>query len=810
MAHCDSGQLPVQTADSDSDSDTERLPPRQQVIHSGHFMVSSPHGDDRHRGNEPELSGTHPAGSIDPTLTRLFECMSLAYSGKLVSPKWKNFKGLRLLWRDKIRLNNAIWRAWYLQYVEKRKTSVCGFVTPLDGLEGDDHRKPEAVVLEGNYWKRRIEVVMKEYHKWRIYYKKRLRKHQQGDKPFQEQMGASSCRCNDLYAGCSLLEDACRTDEEMLYDLDYFLSDISDTLFTMTHGHPTHHTYPDYDYAGNADMIQPELSTLQPNLDDFMDISDFFSGPRPVTSQQMHPCSQEHNFANFGPETVPQTSPVVNNHRIPQSPSCFGSQSESCFSSSTLSKGFERTTVPCVSSCAEPKHLPQYPTANDGFTTDSFPQPPTLPIQRICPNLPLQEQDLFFPRVSCPKSSFACVATDTNTISQAALPSIHADVYPLFSEPPTHVEPPPIFPVPKPRGRVESIKHKRLAPGGTKKAMSILNQSHFSAKLDSASHLPSCEPAGPNNTTITDIEGRSEPISFTSITAPAPNSPVPPSTFCALGFSPPPIFLSQVFCAQGSSTGVGTSACPPLLPKTERLSPTSLCGNDRKDSLHVPCILTSSSWRGSEHKKVESRRITHISAEQKRRCNIKIGFDTLQNLVTSLHSQHSNKLSKATTLQKTADYIYKLQQERAQLQEEAQRLRCQIQELNDSINLCQQQLPASGVPITRQRFQHMRQMFKNYVQTRTLQNWKFWLFSIIIRPLFESFNGMVSTSSMTDLRETSLDWLDQHCSLPALRPTVLSSLCQLSTSTSILTDPTLMPEQAVQAVTRAENEDNFF
>ena len=29
-------------------------------------------------------------------------------------------------------------------------------------------------MLEGNYWKRRIEVVMREYHKWRIYYKKRV------------------------------------------------------------------------------------------------------------------------------------------------------------------------------------------------------------------------------------------------------------------------------------------------------------------------------------------------------------------------------------------------------------------------------------------------------------------------------------------------------------------------------------------------------------------------------------------------------------------------------------------------------------
>ena len=53
-----------------------------------------------------------------------------------------------------------------------------------------------------------------------------------------------------------------------------------------------------------------------------------------------------------------------------------------------------------------------------------------------------------------------------------------------------------------------------------------------------------------------------------------------------------------------------------------------------------------------------------------------------------------------------------------------------------------------------------------------------WLqFSILIRPLFESFNGMVSTASLQSLRQTSLAWLDQYCSLPALRP----SMCLPST-----------------------------
>ena len=36
-------------------------------------------------------------------------------SGKVVSPKWKNFKGMKLTVKDKIRLNNAIWRTWHIQ-----------------------------------------------------------------------------------------------------------------------------------------------------------------------------------------------------------------------------------------------------------------------------------------------------------------------------------------------------------------------------------------------------------------------------------------------------------------------------------------------------------------------------------------------------------------------------------------------------------------------------------------------------------------------------------------------------------------------
>jgi len=36
-------------------------------------------------------------------------------SGKIVSPKWKNFRGIKVKLKDKIRLNNIIWREWHRQ-----------------------------------------------------------------------------------------------------------------------------------------------------------------------------------------------------------------------------------------------------------------------------------------------------------------------------------------------------------------------------------------------------------------------------------------------------------------------------------------------------------------------------------------------------------------------------------------------------------------------------------------------------------------------------------------------------------------------
>lgn len=108
---CSAGESQLQDfleSDSDPEGEPARVAgtgpspeafPRTQVIHSGHFMVSSPHSDSAARrrksggslrydfdtvnrtGCQTYRYGPLSSGSlsIDPTLTRLFECMSLAY-----------------------------------------------------------------------------------------------------------------------------------------------------------------------------------------------------------------------------------------------------------------------------------------------------------------------------------------------------------------------------------------------------------------------------------------------------------------------------------------------------------------------------------------------------------------------------------------------------------------------------------------------------------------------------------------------------------------------------------------------------------
>ncbi|XP_053181400.1 MLX-interacting protein isoform X2 [Scomber japonicus] len=843
-----------QEHDDDSDTEEPHLGPRRtdgletQIIHSGHFMVSSPHsehppkkGYDFDTVNKQTCQTYHFGKasmshfSIDASLTKLFECMTLAYSGKLVSPKWKNFKGLKLLWRDKIRLNNAIWRAWYMQYVEKRENPVCHFVTPLDGhVDSDVNRPAEAVATEGKCWKRRIEIVIREYHKWRTYFKKRLQKHKDDDlssllKGPEEQLSLFGEVSPDMlrvsfYQDEEIVarrvprkhyETPAPMEMDPLFDMDVLMSEFSDTLFSTLASHqPIAWPNPrEIAHAGNADMIQPGLIPLQPNLD-FMDSFDplqdlFHSLRQPVFPSVSPTASSVTPLPSSSSQSQAQlmsSMQLTSNHISPPGPLPIPSPmaSQNSGTGGGGDAAYVQNYMPLFSG-----HV----AASDQAVVSSVPQ--TLSHDPLAHCLPGQNMVSAAPMVPSPLDNTAALdetvapsvithtassivtpssaattftqGSDYNSISAQPPPPPPSQLQSLAPLPASTVQHPQTFVLPRPFQTSSANKNRpvqRIAPANPVPSSHLILTAPFPGHGNAVIVTPTAIKAevGPNRMVITPHLAGSSGFHVMSQTQKSPQPIVPKEKSCSSNRKNQKPSSSVGHNQSGSSQG-------------------SPCALDQVPS--PQSLISSSSTPLVKNEQNQSRRTTHISAEQKRRSNINIGFKTLCNLVPTLKSQ--SNISNAVTLQKTVEHIGKLQQERQQMQEEVKRLREEIEELNTSINLCQEQLPATGVPSTRHRFDHMQEKFNEYIKSRTLQNWKFWIFSIIIKPLFESFNGMVLTTSRAELCQTTLQWFDRHCSLPVLRPMVLSTLRQLSTTTSILSDPSLLPEEAIQAVTHTDS-----
>ncbi|MEQ2240507.1 hypothetical protein ILYODFUR_015755 [Ilyodon furcidens] len=82
----------------------------------------------------------------------------------------------------------------------------------------------------------------------------------------------------------------------------------------------------------------------------------------------------------------------------------------------------------------------------------------------------------------------------------------------------------------------------------------------------------------------------------------------------------------------------------------------------------------------------DRRRQAHTQAEQKRRDAIKKGYDDLQGIVPTCQQQSefavgAQKISKATILQKTIDYIHFLHKEKKKQEEEVSVLRKEVMAL---------------------------------------------------------------------------------------------------------------------------------
>ena len=82
-----------------------------------HYTSNNQNNDQMINPQNRTISGGLTLDKTNKSLKNLIYYIKTAYSNSLTSPKWKNFKGLKLQVIEKIRLNNVIWRTWFEQCI---------------------------------------------------------------------------------------------------------------------------------------------------------------------------------------------------------------------------------------------------------------------------------------------------------------------------------------------------------------------------------------------------------------------------------------------------------------------------------------------------------------------------------------------------------------------------------------------------------------------------------------------------------------------------------------------------------------------
>lgn len=166
----------------------------------------------------------------------------------------------------------------------------------------------------------------------------------------------------------------------------------------------------------------------------------------------------------------------------------------------------------------------------------------------------------------------------------------------------------------------------------------------------------------------------------------------------------------------------------------------------------------------------ERRREAHTQAEQKRRDAIKKGYDSLQELVPSCQQTDASgyKLSKASVLQKSIDYIGFLHQHKKKQDEEKASLQKEVMALR----------------IIQKNYEHMlqqQQQSPGRTEARLSDEVKFQVFRAIMDEMFVTFEQL-PMNDFAELTSGVIPWLEEHCKPHLLRDVVNRTLAGITAS----------------------------
>ena len=765
------------------------------------------------------------------SLSALFRSMSIAYRQRLTSPRWNRFRGLKLRWKDKIRLNNVIWRCWHMQFMKNEPRSLCAFANPM---EIDNHGKMEgSTLLEGKYWKRKFDTIAKEYRHWRTHYSKNdvdedkfvIDKHIE---PYSNEWD----RCMKSPIGRPLVEgsqddvdlQSMLNDEGLIVDLllntlqesNSIGSELTAMLATSSgsgaygssqnNGLNVAIPFPNpkdyYKTTTNADLLQPGLGPLQPNLDDF-DLDWFATA---TTSSAYSNGSVSAN--GIGGKSIKSMTQQQNEEKD------FVSMVVSATTSST-----SINEIPCQGQCtiSQPDHQHQ-------------PQQ-----QQIIPQRQqhlVHHQAVAAPQQLVPKHTFP---NQTPAPTLMSIPH-NAGVLVTSHPAPVHPQTTTILPPNTVPPYTSSIPMTTPQPpnGGVTYDLSMNSGGGGKRRLPVTSPMPSLPyPSGAYNVSV-----------------PQKSNAHPPTQKMKVN-SKQRALQQRNHTTHPNYNTTSSELVQLLKPKTEAIEnltvatrptlPQEYNGRHYNQNNHLHPMYTNippplatdyaqeiSAVRKQRGQGDHHRRAVHVNCEQNRRTSIKHGFEDLRALIPSLRNVPSSghKISKAALLHKGGDYLRQMKNEMRKMDEDSAILKMNIEKCELEVSALQGCLPDGGIysslmgnrstymrnntqpsaPISgklrqkraEQDSQDLEKLFHEHVRNGTQVNWKYWAFSRIMRPLFDSFAEAVSGSvSLNEVERASTHWSEHKCQLIQIRQHTLNSLKNISIQTNILEEPHRMPSDAI-------------
>ncbi|KAI0984135.1 hypothetical protein GJ496_004285 [Pomphorhynchus laevis] len=162
----------------------------------------------------------------------------------------------------------------------------------------------------------------------------------------------------------------------------------------------------------------------------------------------------------------------------------------------------------------------------------------------------------------------------------------------------------------------------------------------------------------------------------------------------------------------------------------------------------------------------------HTSAEEHRRHLIKMGFLKLESLIPP--NLTNVRKSRAAILQKASEYIHRIQEDNNRQRNSIQLLQNQINILQSKVVELQNQLPECGISPSRKagNFNDSQnpKLLCEFMKKKTSENWVFYIFSLIIMPMYQTFQATVNCNSTNhEFLEKIRQWKETNCRLSNFR-----------------------------------------